>query len=255
MRMRLHAGLGPCVRVRPPLRHAAAMLLVWLACWAGPALAQAWPAIHWPAVLVPDKKVSAYWVAERLVQNGVPMQIKGIDLSGSTEREVTFYRDWLQTKRDFVETRLNGNLVMAARDGDFRIVAEFKPSKEAGKTQVRFTTAWVYGKVPDIVGPQLAQDLALTMPLGTDQLSDTFSFDADLVNRTTVYGNSLSVEANELYIREQALLRGWTVVGRSTLKGGLRIQTVLRRNKQEAIVATTRNGQFCSIVISNTLQP
>ena len=51
----------------------------------------------------------------------------------------------------------------------------------------------------------------------------------------------------------QALVAGWTVLSRKTIKGGTRAQVVLRRGGQEAVIAIAHNGVGCSIVISNTL--
>ena len=209
--------------------------------------------IAWPNVLFPEKNMSPYWVAELVVQNGVPMQIQAVDIAGGAERAQRFYREWLQSKSEYAQTTLDGVPILSAREGNFRITVEFRLPQH-GKQQIRISSALIYGAVPEVVGAQLQRSTAMAVPLGTDQLSDTFSFDDDLVNRTTAWGNTLSVEANELYIREQAIASGWTVIRHRTIKGGLRVQLVLRRSRQEAVVAIAHNGQHCSIVISNTLQ-
>lgn len=219
-----------------------------------PVAARAAPgnAIAWPAILFPDKNLSPYWVAELIVQNKIPMQIQAFDVDGDTRKIQRFYQEWLSGKADFSETTLDGIPILGARDGHFRITAEFRPLPN-GKQQVRISSAWLHGAVPQLVSDQLQRRSYLAVPMGTDEFSDTFSFDADRVNRTTVWGNTLSVEANELYIREQALVAGWTVLSRKTIKGGTRAQVVLRRGGQEAVIAIAHNGVGCSIVISNTL--
>ena len=171
---------------------------------------------------------------------------------GDTRKAQRFYQEWLGGKADYSETTLEGIPIVGARDGNFRITVEFRPLP-SGKQQVRISSAWLHGAVPQLVSEQLQRRSYLAVPMGTDEFSDTFSFDADRVNRTTVWGNTLSVEANELYIREQALVAGWTVLSRKTIKGGTRAQVVLRRGGQEAVIAIAHNGVGCSIVVSNTL--
>ncbi|MEJ5029994.1 hypothetical protein WH303_12595 [Comamonas sp. MYb69] len=229
------------------------LLLAALAA-AMPLAARAAPAsaIAWPAILFPDKNLSPYWVAELIVQNKIPMQIQAFDVDGDTRKAQRFYQEWLGGKADFSETTLDGIPILGARDGNFRITVEFRPLP-SGKQQVRISSAWLHGAVPQLVSDQLQRRSHLAVPMGSDEFSDTFSFDADRVNRTSVWGNTLSVEANELYIREQALVAGWTVLSRKTIKGGTRAQVVLRRGGQEAVIAIAHNGVGCSIVISNTL--
>jgi len=229
------------------------LLLAALAA-AVPLAARAAPgsAIAWPVILFPDKHLSPYWVAELIVQNKIPMQIQAFDIDGDTRHAQRFYQEWLGGKSDFSETTLEGIPILGARDGHFRITVEFRPLP-SGKQQVRISSAWLHGAVPQLVSEQLQRRSYLAVPMGTDEFSDTFSFDADRVNRTTVWGNTLSVEANELYIREQALVAGWTVLSRKTIQGGTRAQVVLRRGGQEAVIALAHNGVGCSIVISNTL--
>lgn len=248
-------GLGARAAGRAGERWARLVgLLLLVLAIAQPVVARAAPgsAIAWPVILFPDKNLSPYWVAELIVQNKIPMQIQAFEVDGDTRKAQRFYQEWLGGKADFSQTTLDGIPILGARDGHFRITVEFRPLP-SGKQQVRISSAWLHGAVPQLVSDQLQRRSRLAVPMGTDEFSDTFSFDTERVNRTTVWGNTLSVEANELYIREQALVAGWTVLSRKTVKGGTQAQVVLRRGGQEAVIAIAHNGVGCSIVISNTL--
>lgn len=223
----------------------------WLACLCGAAAAappqRDWPRIPWP----PGAKV--FWIAEYIEQNTIPMQIRGIESGEPLETVSRYYEKWLADKKGYGVSTAGPLRVLGARFGEYQVTVQLSagPSGTVG----RLVAAVVYDEIRD---EQALQERAARIgkgfprPPGSQVVSDTLSFDEGQRNRTIVVTNNVSVEANALYLREQMIRLGWTLVQDRTVEGGLRSALVFRRNGEEMVVAISRRDDAYFIVASQT---
>ena len=64
--------------------------------------------------------------------------------------------------------------------------------------------------------------------------------------------NGVSVETNALYLREQLLRLGWTLVQDRTVEGGQRSALVFRRTNEEMVVSIVKRDQSYVVTASQT---
>lgn len=224
---------------------------VWLAAcqaaWAaGP------PQRDWPAIPVPSG-AKVFWIAEYIEQNTIPMQIRGIESSESMEAVSRYYEKWMADKSGYGVSTVGPMRVLGARFGLYQVTVQLRagPSGTTG----RLVAAVVYDEVRSA---QALQERAerigkgFPRPAGSQVVSDTLSFDQGHRNRTIVVTNSVSVETNALYLREQMIRLGWSLQQDRTVEGGLRSALVFRRNGEEMVVTITRNDGAYLIVASQT---
>ena len=222
----------------------------WL-CLCGAAVA-APPQRDWPAIPSPAA-AKTFWIAEYIEQNTIPMQIRGIESSDPLEVVSRFYEKWLSDKTGYGVTTLGPMRVLGARFGLYQVTVQLRavPSGTAG----RLVAAVVYDEVKS---EQALRERAerigkgFPRPAGSQVVSDTLSFDEGQRNRTIVVTNNVSVETNALYLREQMIRLGWTLIQDRTLEGGTRSSLVFRRNSEEMTVAISRRDDGYFIVASQT---
>ncbi|MCR6478630.1 hypothetical protein NU688_20910 [Variovorax sp. ZS18.2.2] len=223
---------------------------VWL-CLCG-AAAAAPPQRDWPAIPSPAG-AKTFWIAEYIEQNTIPMQIRGIESTDSMEVVSRFYEKWLADKSGYGVSKVGLTRVLGARFGLYQVTVQLRARPEG--TVGRLVAAVIYDEVKS------EQDMreraerigkGFPRPAGSQVVSDTLSFDEGQRNRTIVVTNNVSVETNALYLREQMIRLGWTLVQDRTLEGGMRSALVFRRNSEEMVVTISRNDGAYFIVASQT---
>ncbi|MDQ7998952.1 MAG: hypothetical protein REU00_03650 [Pseudomonadota bacterium] len=212
------------------------------------------PSPAWPEVPSP-RGASSYWVAPHIVHNTIPMRIFAFEARESLELTRRFYDQWFADKRDASITRMDGVDILGARLGDFHVSVELRRGAGDRGATGRVTTALVYNAdAPS--GAERVERLGqgFPRPVGSDVLSDTVSYDSDRRNRTLTIRNGMSVETNALYLREQLILQGWTVIQDKTVRGGLHSSLVFRKAGEELVVNIGMRDGDCYVVTSQTMQ-
>ncbi|MET3495161.1 hypothetical protein [Variovorax boronicumulans] len=224
---------------------------VWLAlCQA--ALAAGAPQRDWPAIPWPSG-AKTFWIAQYIEQNTIPMQIRGIESDESVEAVSRYYEKWLADKVGYGVSTVGPMRVLGARMGVYQVTVQLRA--QAGGTVGRLVAAVIY----DEAGSEQRNEERMQRigkgfprPAGSQVISDTLSFDDGQRNRTIVVTNGVSVETNALYLREQMIRLGWTLLQDRTVEGGLRSALVFRRNSEEMVVTITRRDDGYFIVASQT---
>ena len=222
----------------------------WL-CLCG-AAAAAPPQRDWPAIPSPAA-AKTFWIAEYIEQNTIPMQIRGIESSDPLEVVSRFYEKWLSDKTGYGVTTLGPMRVLGARFGLYQVTVQLRA--RTGGTVGRLVAAVVYDEAAsEQRNEERMQRIGkgFPRPAGSQVVSDTLSFDEGQRNRTIVVTNNVSVETNALYLREQMIRLGWTLIQDRTLEGGTRSSLVFRRNSEEMVVTITRRDDAYFIVASQT---
>jgi hypothetical protein len=223
---------------------------VWL-CLCG-AAAAAPPQRDWPAIPSPAS-AKTFWIAEYIEQNTIPMQIRGIESADPMEVVSRFYEKWLADKPGYGVSKVGQSRVLGARFGLYQVTVQLRARPEG--TVGRLVAAVIYDEVKS------EQDMreraerigkGFPRPAGSQVVSDTLSYDEGQRNRTIVVTNNVSVETNALYLREQMIRLGWSLLQDRTLEGGTRSALVFRRNSEEMVVTISRNDGSYFIVASQT---
>lgn len=213
------------------------------------------PQRDWPAIPSPPD-ASTFWIAEYLEQNTVPMQIRGFETRVPLSEVVRYYEKWFADKNGYGASELGPARVLGARMGAYQVTVQLWATPTgagAGMgTKGRLVAAVVYEDVPDPEARAARIGRGFPRPAGSQVISDTLSFDRGQRNRTVMVTNGVSVETNALYLREQMIRLGWTLVQDRTIDGGLRSGLVFRRAQEEMVVTIARRDTDYIVIASQT---
>ena len=232
-------------RTHATIRRLGACAWLALAGWAGAAA----PQRDWPQVPVPGD-ARAFWVAEYIEQNTVPMQIRGLESRAPMKEVSRYYEKWLAERPGYGVTTLGAVRILGARFGDYQVTVQLRDTPEG--TIGRLVSAAVYEPVGDVQERSARIGRGFPRPAGSQVVSDTLSWDQGQRNRTIVVTNGVSVETNALYLREQLLRLGWTLVQDRTIEGGQRSALVFRRTNEEMAVTIVKRDQAYVVTASQT---
>ena len=231
--------------MRAPLRWLA--VLAWW-CLGGIALAEA-PQRDWPQVPAPED-ARVFWIAEYVEQNTVPMQIRGIESKAPMKDVSRYYEKWLADKAGYGVTTVGAVRILGARFGAYQVTVQLRDRPEG--TVGRLVTAAVYEPAGDEQERLARIGRGFPRPAGSQVVSDTLSYDQGQRNRTIVVTNGVSVETNALYLREQMIRLGWSLVQDRTIDGGQRTGLVFRRNNEEMVVTIVKRDEAYFVTASQT---
>ena len=130
-------------RTHALLSRLGACALFALAGWAGAAA----PQRDWPQVPVPGD-ARAFWVAEYIEQNTVPMQIRGLESRAPMKEVSRYYEKWLAERPGYGVTTLGAVRILGARFGDYQVTVQLRDTPEG--TIGRLVSAAVYEPVGDV---------------------------------------------------------------------------------------------------------
>jgi hypothetical protein len=221
-------------------------LLLWFGIWGA---AAAVPLRDWPAIPSPAG-ASTYWISEYLEQNTVPMQIRGFESTASVDEVTRYYEKWFADKKGYGVTQVGPVRVLGARMGVYQVTVQLRtgPSGTLG----RLVAAVVYETGLDTRERAERIGKGFPRPAGSHVVSDTLSFDNGQRNRTIVLVNGVSIETNALYLREQMIRLGWSLLQDRTVEAGQRSALVFRRGTEEMVVTISRKDEAYFIVASQT---
>ena len=211
------------------------------------------PVRDWPQVPSPPG-ARGYWIAQYLEQNTVPMQIRGFDTHTPVAEVESYYRRWFADKTGFGASDVGNMRLLGARVGAYQVTVQLgaKPPGTVG----RVSLAAVHegdeaGRMPEHERTARIGS-GFPRPAGSQVLSDTLSFDPGQRNRTVVLTNNVSIETNALYLREQLLRLGWSLLQDRTVVAGLRSALVFRRGVEEMVVTLAKRDGNCFVISSQT---
>jgi len=207
------------------------------------------PQRDWPAIPSPSG-ARTYWIAEYMEHNTIPMQIRGFESGESVQEISRYYEKWFADKTGYGVTQVGEARVLGARLGVYQVTVQLRavPSGTAG----RLVAAVIYEEGESAEERTERVGKGFPRPPGSQVISDTISYDEGQRNRTIMVANGMSVETNSLYLREQMIRLGWTLLQDRTVEGGERSALVFRRGREEMVVTIARRDETYLVVASQT---
>ncbi len=177
------------------------------------------------------------WVAEDIVQNGVPMQVQQLQSGLSVGEVLNFYRtQWSGAAQGdgpaFVENQVGEWQTISQLKNDRQVVVQVKPG-EAGGAEGFISVADI-GATPE----RDREAEAFPAMSGSQLVSSTRSRDGEKFATTIIYLNSFSVESNGNYYKEEMTADGWSMVHRLV-------------QEDNTVMLFNRQGKSCEIALSD----
>lgn len=235
------------MRRSPPLllicRRAAACVA--LAC-AGVAHAQAnWPDLEAPA------GAHVVQVAADMILNGQHSRISRLDMAGSADDLLAFYRTRFGARH--VENRVGPARVIASQIGDrfvtVRIVAPLDGEVQATIMETQVGGGRSHSRVE--------HDTEKMLPAGSAVIQTQESTDAGAPSLMLMAANRTGLRANRDTLVEQLAARGFHIVREdSTEAGGHEVRTLaLASATEDASITVNDTGVYRSLLIQRTRRP
>jgi hypothetical protein len=214
------------------------------------------PVRDWPEVPSPPG-ASTYWIAQYLEQNTIPMQIRGFDTPMTAAEVEDYYRKWFADKVGFGASNIGDVRVLGARMGSYQVTVQLGAKLPGTVGRVSLAAVYESGETGQAGGKTERERIesigrGFPRPAGSQVISDTLSFDTGQRNRTIVLMNNVSIETNALYLREQLLRLGWTLLQDRTVEAGQRSALVFRRGPEEMVVTIAKHEDAYIVISSQT---
>lgn len=208
-----------------------------------------WPEIPHP----PQSKVA--WVAENMVQNGVPMKIKTFSSELDKKSIVDFYKSyWSKGKVKPEINELGEWSIIGMIEGDYMMTVQAKKSTGSGESE-GFLAISTLPK--SIEKGSITVDNSFPRLPGTKVMSDTRSIDTGRAGKTLVLENNHSVRSNASFYMSRLESKGWNIdpMSREAHKGSVHnTYLYFKKNNQSCTITITKLKKIIgsSIVISIT---
>lgn len=189
------------------------------------------------------------WVAEQIVQNGVPTEIQAISYPGGTEELMAFYRgQWESTDEGagFREAEVGQWTMISRKEGNELAVVQVAEDA-SGNTAGYISVARYAGSV----GPVEA---AATFPKigGTNTVSATESEDFGKRATTMVFSNDASIGQNAAFYRRELETLGWSLAHDTIQEDTQVLFFVSKVGQLELAISQAKAGS--TIIFSNMVE-
>jgi hypothetical protein len=211
-----------------------------------PACAQA----GWPALDVPQG-AHVQQVASDLVINGQHSRISRLDMTGSADDLLAFYRT--QFGKRVVENRVGTARVIASQQGDrfvtVRVVAPLDGAVQATIIETQVGGGRSHSRVE--------RDTESLLPAGSAVLQSQESIDGAGPALMLMAANRAGLQADRDALVDQLKARGFRVVREDTLDAGGHPALALSLSSatEEASITVTDTGEYRSMLIQRNRRP
>jgi hypothetical protein len=211
------------------------MLLLMCSLW--PLLAFA----DWPQLPLPQH-AHAESIGERVVLNGVPMQMHRIVSQQNPKHLQQFYQRHLGPNHTV--TMMNGGVLLAQGRGQHFITIRITPLGN-GISETLTT-------VSDVAAAKAnhGRPLGINLPAQSKLLSDMESFDQGKTARQLVYQNQHSTESNINYLVDVLKQRGYQLQQPTSAYGANHNMRLFAGNKREARLVVMPLEQGSNVVLT-----
>lgn len=177
------------------------LLLVLLPLWVGSVIGAPWPQISEPP------RSNAQWVADNVLQNGIPMQVKTFRSSASLEAVMNHYRqDWTENGGTAIENRLGEWFVIGRREGDYYVTIQVR---ETGKSESEGFIA--VNDLSALLDERASLEDTFPRMGGSQVVSKTVSSDLGRNATTLIFENSYTANANASFYVGELKSTGWSL--------------------------------------------
>jgi len=180
--------------------------------------------------------VKLVWVADNIIQNGLPLEVQSFHSTLSPEAILSFYQsEWAQSSQPdqpgYIENNVSDWRVISRLEGNKNTVIQVKESVNGG--------AEGFISVSEPFATKKPNKIAKNFPKmgGSDLISVTESVDSGKGATTIIFQNTFSVASNLEYYKSSMASKGWSL-NHSVDQGAT------------AIMLFARKGAKCEIAIS-----
>ncbi len=194
------------------------------------------PCRAWVGVEAPPA-ATLEWVAEDMVHNGVPMRIQFFRSKAAPGEVLADYRRrWSDgARRQYVENRIGPWKVISHAVGEFFISVQVRPA--AGGSEGYLAQRPLALKTRSVLG------LGVALPPGSEVVNDILDRDARRPSRTLLAFNSLSVDDNAAFFRENYPRNGWSLASDAKGRNGGRQMLLQRPGEELSLALVSRAGR------------
>lgn len=176
-------------------------LLVVLPWWAGSVSAASWPQVSEPP------RSNVQWVADNVIQNGIPMQVKTFRSTASLDAVMNHYRqDWTGNGGSAIENRLGEWYVIGRREGEYYVTVQVRAM---GKSESEGFIA--VNNLSALLNEQASVDDPFPRMGGSQVVSKTVSSDLGRDATTLIFENSYTANANASFYVGELRITGWSL--------------------------------------------
>ncbi|MFV2005179.1 MAG: hypothetical protein ACC650_08220 [Gammaproteobacteria bacterium] len=185
------------------------LLVVWLTLLLGSNASVASFFNKWPEMPVPPQSKVA-WVAEDIIQNGVPMKIQNFSSKLDTKSITDFYvSTWSKSSGPKPVVNKSAEWTIIGRiDGGYLLTVQTKKSKNGLGSEGFLAVSTLLASLKSgSIGP----DTSFPRLSGTKILSDTLSKDLGRTGKTLILKNNYSVRSNTSFYLNKMKAKGWII--------------------------------------------
>jgi len=207
----------------------------------------------WPEVPAPPQSKVA-WVAENIIQNGVPMKIQNFSSKLDTKSIADFYvSTWSKKSGPKPVINKSGEWTIIGRiDGGYLLTVQTKKTKNGLGSEGFLAVSTLLASVKSgSIGP----DTSFPKLSGTKVLSDTLSKDSGRAGKTLLLKNNYSVRSNASFYINKMKAKGWIIdplykeAHRSAVNSSY---LYFNRNNESLTITITRlNTEMGSSIVVN----
>lgn len=160
---------------------------------------------QWPPLDAPPRS-SVQWVAQDMVNNGVPMRIQSFQATASVADVVSFYQQhWAGlSEAPPAVNKVGGWQVVGQKSGDYYLTVQVKPGTNS--TAQGFLAA---SRIDGLMAGTNRTDTTFPRLSGSSVVSDVDANDDGKISKTLLSSNSYSLESNAEYYRSTLTTQGW----------------------------------------------
>ena len=193
---------------------------------------------QWPSIESPPGSKAA-WVADDMVQNGVPMRIKHFVSDMPAAAVVSHYKkSWQKAigKKKPAINNIGDWTVIGYAQNDFLMTVQVRDIKSGSEGFMAVS------QLPKAIADNtIAFDQDFPRPPGTTVMSDTRSRDMNKKGKTLILENSNSVISNVAFYKRKMKANGWSL--------GKYGDEMFRTDSSAAYLFFRRNKEACTITV------
>jgi hypothetical protein len=204
----------------------------------------------WPQLKGPPN-AHVVWVADDMVQNGVPMQIKQFSSRMRPEDVIRFYQsEWDDgSQRKPVLNKLGEWTIIGKQFSEYYVTVQVKPGQSGGSEG--FLGA---SKLPAGIKSKTTTDFP--MLANSKLLSKTDSIDLTADANTIMLSNNYSVQSNTGFYESKMPERGWTLTRKDRVpgKGGYASFLYFQDDNRACTIVINQSRIGESLIVANVVQ-
>jgi hypothetical protein len=192
--------------------------------------------------------VKSVLVGEKIIQNGLPLEIQGFNSALTPEAIVNFYKsEWAQgvqaDQPGYIENNFSDWLVISRLEGNKNTLIQVKKSVNGGSEG--------FISVSEPFATKKPNKLARTFPKmgGSQLISTTESDDIGKTATTLIFQNTFSVKSNVNYYKSNMQSKGWSL--NYAVNQGANATLLFAKGNAQCDIAINKNDAGQTTIFAN----